>query len=237
MKAPAWFWSLGLPVALASLYPVAVFVVSDEGRQWFWSEDGPVEWLTAVVFFAAGLVALRLFWRTRGKVRPAWSMLYVLFALGGILMAGEELSWGQHALGFETPEVVAEHNVQGEMNAHNLFGDDPSRLLRRVAQIGLPVLCVIVPIVVMGFDRRKREAYTPGHWPYYLMPKLELAPALVLAVLFDRVFEKFDNWGFSERWYDGPGELAELLWAAAVLIWVLTVWYRLTEDEVAGSRA
>ena len=32
---------------------------------------------------------------------------------------GEEISWGQRIFGFETPDAIAEGNIQGETNIHN----------------------------------------------------------------------------------------------------------------------
>ncbi len=46
----------------------------------------------------------------------------VLFAVGFFMLFGEEISWGQRLLGFETPEAFKEINVQDEFNLHNLAG-------------------------------------------------------------------------------------------------------------------
>lgn len=41
------------------------------------------------------------------------------FSLMCFLALGEEASWGQHYLGYETPDALAAVNVQNEMNLHN----------------------------------------------------------------------------------------------------------------------
>jgi hypothetical protein len=39
--------------------------------------------------------------------------------VGLLGVAGEEVSWGQRLLNFETPEAIAQQNRQGEINLHN----------------------------------------------------------------------------------------------------------------------
>jgi len=45
----------------------------------------------------------------------------VLLTLGAYFMAMEEISWGQRILGFSSPALFAEFNVQHETNLHNLL--------------------------------------------------------------------------------------------------------------------
>jgi hypothetical protein len=88
-------------------------------------EDGPFEYLgalglaVAAALFAAGYVRLRRadptgatgIWKRRSLL-----VLALVFVVG----AGEEVSWGQRLLGVGTPEDLADANVQGETNVHNL---------------------------------------------------------------------------------------------------------------------
>jgi hypothetical protein len=117
----AWVW-LGL-----SLSGLGVFVGWVE-----WSpltlgpwtiEDGPVEAMSALLFFIGGVgfivAAVRSdFLRQRGS-RWAYATI-LLWAALSFLCAGEEISWGQRILGFETPESVKAANLQNEFNIHNL---------------------------------------------------------------------------------------------------------------------
>lgn len=83
------------------------------------SEDGLIEYSTALAFFFAAVVSS---WITiiakpsHLKLFPAF--LTVLF----MLCVAEEISWGQRIIGFETPESIAKINAQNEMNLHNMFG-------------------------------------------------------------------------------------------------------------------
>lgn len=83
-------------------------------------EDGVVESLSVVFLaLAAGLALLSsVKFEDDKRHRFALVFLAVLF----IVMAGEEISWGQRILGLETPEAIKNINVQGETNFHNMFG-------------------------------------------------------------------------------------------------------------------
>jgi hypothetical protein len=76
-------------------------------------EDRIVEWWTAFLFLAAGVVFARAAWRGR----RAGDAAVGLFCLAA---AGEEISWGQRILGFTPPATFLEHNIQQEANLHNL---------------------------------------------------------------------------------------------------------------------
>ena len=80
-------------------------------------EGGVVENLTFVVFllgsfvlFAAALATRRLFPRC----------VYVLGGMTLLFFAGEEISWGQRVIGFETPDFLMGLNTHREFNIHNL---------------------------------------------------------------------------------------------------------------------
>jgi hypothetical protein len=59
------------------------------------------------------------------RLRHARTALFLAatILLGGLFVgaAGEELSWGQHLMGFKAPEFFAQHNAQRETNVHNLI--------------------------------------------------------------------------------------------------------------------
>ncbi|QBQ54441.1 hypothetical protein [Nitrosococcus wardiae] len=95
-------------------------------------EDGIIEYGTALLFLAAAIVAIRTAVLKRSNaIRHAgarrmimrrsavWHALLGLFFL---LCVGEEVSWGQRLLGFETVDLLEDLNVQDENNLHNLLG-------------------------------------------------------------------------------------------------------------------
>lgn len=76
-------------------------------------EDNIVEDVTAAFFFVAAIIFLRAFLLQRNFFLL---LLFIIFFIG----AGEEISWGQRILGFTTPALIAENNVQGELTLHNM---------------------------------------------------------------------------------------------------------------------
>ncbi|MDJ0858020.1 MAG: hypothetical protein QNJ03_03000 [Dinoroseobacter sp.] len=86
---------------------------------WINQEDGFLETLSALILLAASLLSLGLSLRMPSSAnRNMLLFLAVLF----FVMFGEEVSWGQRLLSFETPEQLAQVNVQNEVNFHNMFG-------------------------------------------------------------------------------------------------------------------
>ena len=78
-------------------------------------EDRIVEWLTAMLFIAAGILRIGHAIKTR-------SWFDLLIGAFCIFVGGEEFSWGQRLLGFTPPDVFLEHNTQQEFTLHN-FAD------------------------------------------------------------------------------------------------------------------
>ena len=87
------------------------------------SERGVVQTIGACsLLVASGLFSLA-FVRSRrrnGTRRPSHTAAYLLLAIAFFVGAGEELSWGQHLLGYDSPTVVKELNAQDEVTIHNL---------------------------------------------------------------------------------------------------------------------
>ncbi len=82
-------------------------------------EDHSVEWLQFALLLFTGLLALLAARRT---LRQGWlvPVLLLVLALGALGLAGEEISWGQRAFAFGTPEALAAVNQQAEVNVHNV---------------------------------------------------------------------------------------------------------------------
>lgn len=81
-------------------------------------EDGPVEYLTAILFLAAAVLAARVALASspsRHSALLAWLAAAALLWLGG-----EEISWGQRIVGWDTPEAIMAVNTHEETNLHNM---------------------------------------------------------------------------------------------------------------------
>jgi len=78
-------------------------------------ESGIVETATMALFAGASLLCAYFTFQTKAPLR----YYFLLWAILSFVFCGEEISWGQHWLGFGTPELLSS-NVQGEANLHNL---------------------------------------------------------------------------------------------------------------------
>jgi hypothetical protein len=115
-------------------------------------EDGWVETLTAVLLAAAAIFALIAAWRMPETLR--WSRpFFLLFAVFSLLMALEEISWGQRLFGIESGEFFTEHSDQNEFNLHNVLQlylkqqGSPLVWTRKIAALVLVIYGVFLPIL------------------------------------------------------------------------------------------
>ena len=91
------------------------------GMSWFdWlrSEDGPLEWMQFLEYAVSSFLALLIYIKTKRK-KNINSIFWFLIALLSLLVAGEEISWGERIIGIGN-NFISEINVQGETNFHNL---------------------------------------------------------------------------------------------------------------------
>jgi len=92
-------------------------------------EDGIVENFTALFFLIASILCFVLVANPNRFKQQEYRTTYsnfknriplILLGLVFFISFGEEISWGQRIFGIETTEYMQEHNVQGEINLHNL---------------------------------------------------------------------------------------------------------------------
>jgi hypothetical protein len=92
----------------------SVVVLSDETTILrLGDEDQIFEWITCFFFVSTSLFFFLSFFKTR-------KLLFLFLAAVFLFGAGEEISWGQRLIGFETPESIGKINVQKEFNIHNI---------------------------------------------------------------------------------------------------------------------
>jgi len=156
-------------------------------------EDSLLEWGQVIAYGAVVVLALvRAPSLYRRGDRAAASVLVVL-AIGAVLAAGEELSWGQRVFDFGTPEAFS-RNEQRETNLHNdqrlfesshlaallvgLYGLVASLAVRRSTPLAPPrVLWGFFAVVVAYFA--VRIFFLPD--PTYRQAKFSEWPELCLA--------------------------------------------------------
>ncbi|MFT4580771.1 MAG: hypothetical protein ACI915_002098 [Gammaproteobacteria bacterium] len=184
-----WLWAL--PVPLIAHLCARQFDPQDViFSRWIESEAGLIENATALLLLPAAyfafVVGLRCY-RRFGPMLCVWFMCVAGLCFG---FAGEEISWGQHWLGWQSPEYFIEHNRQGETNFHNVnihFG----RVVKSILTLAIIVGGIIMPL------RRVKRAYRHEFWAI-ATPTLVCVPAAIF-VFGIRLVERFKTW-FDIEW-------------------------------------
>lgn len=144
-------------------YSVFIFLKVDTVSK-LGEEDQFFEWLTAIFFILAAVIFFLIFVRTK-------NLIFLIVAIGMLIGAGEEISWGQRLFGFKTPDSISMINVQKEFNFHNLalvnskdFDGNWKHGLKRLLEINLlfklsAMLCgIVLPFCIYHFKFLSRIA-------------------------------------------------------------------------------
>ena len=155
---------------------------------WILREDHPVEWLQFTLNWITSMVALMA---AAGFLRRRqWlpGLTFAVLGLGSFLLGGEEISWGQRAFAFATPQDLMTDNDQGEFTFHNLNGAhggfDVSALLRLVqVLIGLGGVLLPLAAAMPRSPLRRVTFLRTVSPPLFVVPAFAMAFAIRLADL------------------------------------------------------
>jgi len=84
-------------------------------------EDNVIQWLQFALLFLAGIYCMKIV-RNYGTFYNSISLrnAFILFFFLSMLLAFEEISWGQRIFSISTPEFIKQINVQNEITLHNI---------------------------------------------------------------------------------------------------------------------
>lgn len=119
-------------------------------RDVFTAEDGAIEWATVVVLLLLFFASLRH--ALRGPLSWVWGLSGISFAIG----AGEEITWGQRIFNILTPDFFYHHNIQHEINVHNLQLPGRIEAHTLIEQILLSIIIgyfFLIPTLEIIFDK------------------------------------------------------------------------------------
>ena len=152
----SWIFWLALPLGSLAMRLLVPFLGEARCEFLMRNELGLVENATVLFLLPAFVVSVLIFLRRHELPRGAgWVML--ILGLAALFFAGEEISWGQHYFGFDTPRAIAEVNRQQEFNIHNTYSKYGGNLLNNVPRQLLNVAmfaAIILPLVLLAFRRR-----------------------------------------------------------------------------------
>lgn len=135
--------SWGLFVLLAGGY-LFLAVVYPEAYIWATYEDLYGEWLQFFLFLTVFIIAALL--ALKYKESP-YRLFFGVLAVAAFYTVMEEISWGQRLLGFDSPFLFEQYNIQSETNLHNFLTGPESTLLKDVIEYTLASSLILYGVV------------------------------------------------------------------------------------------
>ncbi len=184
-ELPSWLW-LWLVPSFLIMQLVLREIVPEFTRLHVDGELGIIENLTVVFLIPTIFMAAYLVSQSRHLPSVWLGLWYGLLGLACLFFAGEEASWGQHWLGWETPDQIKDLNDQGETNLHNMSSwlDQKPRLIVELSAI---IGGVIMPIIFW----KKGIVFENRTWQFLFWPTHACIPVSVIVgtiKLPDRIF-------------------------------------------------
>jgi hypothetical protein len=175
--------------------------------------EGLVEWLQFGFYFLAGLIFVVAGSRLAHKEKGLGKLIPLMFGIFVLIVALEEISWGQKVLNFTTPEAISRVNTQGELTIHNLESVQP---LLHSAYIVAGVALSSLPFIR---NRKVVKLIKPelSDW----LPSSKLIPYFISISIF---YSSFD---YLNPLFGGVignhQEVFETIFSLGVLLWSLSV--------------
>ncbi|NIA70875.1 hypothetical protein HBA54_19940 [Pelagibius litoralis] len=219
---------LWMPLAVAAVliflahYDLAFY------RVYIGSEVGALEFAHVLVPLISVIYCLRILMMPEARANRLIVIWIVLGMLGCIYIAGEEASWGQHYVGWLTPESWLAVNDQGETNLHNTsswLDQKPRTLL----EFGVIIGGIIIPLLAL-----RRPQIREGRFAVFL-PPLVCLPVAAIAE-FAKVWERLKGHGLWDiAIFYRASEIQELYFAFFILFYLIVFRQRLLARRVTAS--
>ena len=158
-------------------------------------ENNLIELLTFLFLLIGGIKGMLLIGYLKKRVLNRYEVIfYTIFSLSLLLIAMEEIAWGQWFLGFDTPMFLKQINTQGETTLHNIQGlHGHSEIFRLIFGLGGTVgvfLSTYRPFQKIGA-------------PFILLPYFIVVVAFASFDLYDdyyltHIYIKYGNRAMSE---------------------------------------
>ncbi len=136
-------------------------------------EDQYLEWSSFWAFFGASLIYLLVARQLRTVGKPIW--LALAFAVFCLVVALEEISWGQRLFGYRPPAYFLENNYQQEFNFHNVVAKDFRQFALSGTILGFGVLLPLVSLTPLCGRIVNRLALP--------VPPVTIAPAFLVTFI------------------------------------------------------
>lgn len=173
----------------------------------FITEDHFAEYGTSVCFGLAGVILLTLSFMRGPKIRR---IIWIFIGVTALVIAAEEISWGQRIFNVGTPGILSEHNLQKEVTLHNLVAFDTINQMIHTAVSYMILMYLIFSLVVLTSMPHLEEKLTDIGLP---LIQIRLIPVFLLAPYFFIFYPTAK-----------AEEIGELFLGVAVLIWAVDLF-------------
>jgi hypothetical protein len=219
---PALFW-LWLPLAFMAVQIGLELTLPSYTLSRMHSEGGSHEIIQFLLMVAAALVAARALLMRQTWAR-AWLLSWVALAFFAcVYVAGEEISWGQHLVNWETPEFWSGINDQNETNLHNTTSwlDQKPRM---ILMVGILIGGLVVPLL-----QKFKPAWVPARFAILYPPAVLGVSALIVLVV--NIIRKIDGLLPDVVFFTRGSEVEELYMFYFVLLYLLILRRRLMQNQ------
>lgn len=164
------------------LAPVMILAAWSAGPEafevWISSDTSVFEHSVGFVLLLALLVGLFTLFTRDLKPYPGLRPWLIAWCLGIAYFLGEDMNWGQHLFGWQSPDFFLEHNKELETNLHNI-GPWFNQWPRMVVRVWILVAGFLVPLA-WSWPRRATAKFVPEQlWPVRRTMWLALAAVLI----------------------------------------------------------
>jgi hypothetical protein len=181
-------------------------------------DDNLIEWLQFWTILSTSVLALMISIAIK-KSKRMLALLFLLFALCTIIIAGEEISWGQRIIGFETPPLLAEQNLQKETTIHNLA------IFREPTWTGYFILSILGSIswgIILLFPKRLRNIMQ------LFIPPWFASIYFIFAFFYYLIASPFP---FISTYYTEWSEIAELMLYLGILFTIVNSYITVKKSK------
>ncbi len=225
MNKPFTFFTAWLPLLLSIVLPVWAYVNFDSYIAIFQNERaGLMEWEHALFPFFAAIIVIGILLRHFAKLDWLLVCYLVIMTVGCIYLAGEELSWGQHLLRWETSEHWKQLNSQNETNLHN-----NSYLLNLLPRTILIIAIVLGATLFQWILKNRRELIPERALIVY--PPATLLMCAILILVWEVIIQIGNNVDISAVLPLHDGEVQEVFIVWAVLLYALELRKRFAQSS------
>lgn len=191
-------------------------------------EDEYLEWGTFWAFiFAAVLCVLAGVHQRRTTGVLPWFLFGV--AAFCVVVAMEEISWGQRVFAYRPPVYFLEHNFQQELNVHNVMSTRTRKLALKAVILGYGVVLPLSAVLSKTVSRLYARIGV-------VVPPLTLIPSFFAAFLLYQRYDGFtwlhDDW--DSDWWDAwsfTGEWVEIMLGLGFLFAAIAALLTFRDDD------